>query len=471
MSENKVRPIDSTAKLGQGAGIVWVLYAMSMQFNTTVTMSYLMFFVTEYTGINATIMTAVITTARFVDFGVSIAAGPILNRVTRFTPWVIGCPLITGLGVCITFTNFALPQTPKLIILVIGYCMTHFPMNFLTVSANGFMMKVAGSNPENRLFIATRRNQGTSVSGVFMSLLTLPTIEFFMARGMQGYQITVFLFWIVCVAGAAMLLYLFRDYEPKVAKVNLPVAERPKQVSVFRMFGSAIQNKAIMTLLICETIVTVGGQVLQSGTTYFYTYSCGNLGWMVQAGTIGSMVGIAASLLVPPVARKIGKRNSRLTLYVMGLVLYGAAMFTVNGNAVLFIVLSSVLRLGTALSGTWGINLYLDAAEVELYETGEDKRPFIMAINNFPIKIGFIASGPFIAFMLNNSGYSVVEGVGSMPDPAQYVRWWMGVPTFAYLLAVIIFILGYKVSEEKAAEAAAANAKAAKERAAAAATG
>jgi Na+/melibiose symporter-like transporter len=92
-----------------------------------------------------------------------------------------------------------------------------------------------------------------------------------------------------------------------------------------------------------------------------------------------------------------------------------------------------------------------------------------MSLNNYPIKLGFIVSGPFVAFMLNNSGYYVAEGgQGVMADTGRFMFIWMIIPIVGLVIAALSVAFGYRVNSAYAEEAATANAKAAADRIAAA---
>jgi Na+/melibiose symporter-like transporter len=133
-----------------------------------------------------------------------------------------------------------------------------------------------------------------------------------------------------------------------------------------------------------------------------------------------------------------------------------------DGNPLLYIILTSAITIGLAVVGAWGVNLYLDAAEIQLYETGIDNRPFIMSLQNVPIKLGFIASGPALAWLLAQARYEA----GVMPDTAVFVRYLGIVPAILYAISSVLVMVGYRVDEARAAECAELNAKAMAEKAA-----
>jgi Na+/melibiose symporter-like transporter len=139
--------------------------------------------------------------------------------------------------------------------------------------------------------------------------------------------------------------------------------------------------------------------------------------------------------------------------------------FFADGNPTLYIGLTLINGVCMAVLTSYGVNLYLDVAEIRLLETGKDNRPFIMSIQNLPIKLGLLASGPALAIMLDIGKYDGAAHV--MPETGLFVRWFGIVPAVMYAVAFLLMFF-YNVSEEEAVAAATANAAAAKARAEAA---
>jgi Na+/melibiose symporter-like transporter len=164
-----------------------------------------------------------------------------------------------------------------------------------------------------------------------------------------------------------------------------------------------------------------------------------------------------------PVARKAGKRNSAITSALFGVVCMALIGLFAHQNVWFYIVASAVLGFGAALVGTVGVNLFLDAAEYQLYKTGKDSRAFVMSLYNLPMKIGLAVSSLIAAFLLTNSGYTqeIIDGalVPSMANPQRFV-WWFGMILAAiYLVSMLMYTFLYKITDAKAAEYVAENQK------------
>ena len=464
MSDTAQKPVSTLPK-----HIPWcyMLVQFMSAFSNTMPLTYLVFFITEYTGVSPMLMASVYTVARFADLGVSLFSGPIMQRQRRVRPYLLIIPLISGGGCILSFLNPDIPIGAKLVVLIFGYCCIHFPMNFSTVVGNMVMMKIAGANPANRVAITQSILRGNSSSRIAIAAITMPMLLYFLGRGWPGYFMVAILYFVVWMIANIILYIVSAPFEPKDAEAPLANVQR---VTIAQMYKAAGSNQSILILLTCAIMAGIAAQVFSSGVLYYYRYSIGNMMWQASAGTIAGFVALGTSIICPPIARRIGKRNSLLFQYCWQSLMYLVIMLFADGNVILYIVVTSCITFGTAISTTWGINLWLDAAEIQLHETGVDNRPFLMSLNNIPIKLGFIASGPVVAFMLNNSGYEVTSaGVGTIANTQTFIYVWIGIVMALYVLAAVFFFFGYKANDKYAAECAASNAEKARERAAAAA--
>jgi len=474
MSETKSVQVEKQMTLPKYMPWVFFSYNFLDQFKRIISSTFLLFFITEYTGISATAMAAVMTIARVADLICSLFSGAIVqNSNTKFgayRPWLIGCAVAVWTGVAMCFSNppgFSI--TAKLVLVAVGYMADGFAMNFITVAQNSLMAKVAGPNPTNRLALSSKRAQGTNASRVVTSALTLPLVTLFLNMGANGYFIVSMIYGVVGLVAAIMLFVVTKEYDKYSPEIKTDSGFSASMSKLFKMYGSAFRNPMIWVLFLADSLNRFGQQSMQGGQVYYFRYSANNLMYQTLAGTVSSFVAMGAAMLVVPLARKLGKKKSSLLANGGAAISYVIIAFTCDKNPMLYIVLSSFVLTFQAILLSFGVNLWLDVAEIQLHETGDDNRPFIMSLWNIPIKIGFIAQAPALAFMLNGSNYQVIDTVGSIPDTSIFVRYFGLIPALLYACAALVMLFLYKVSETRAAECAALNAQAAAEKKAAAA--
>jgi len=124
-----------------------------------------------------------------------------------------------------------------------------------------------------------------------------------------------------------------------------------------------------------------------------------------------------------------------------------------------------------------GVNLWLNAAEYQLFKTGVDTRPTAMSMANVPMKVGYVFSGPITAMILGAVGFVQQYGPtgqlisATMANPTLFVRIFGLFPASVYAINFLLYLFGYRITDAKAAEYAAANQKMMQERMAAASGG
>jgi len=451
----------------------YTIYPIFNNFSTVMALSFLVFFVTDVVGLSPVTMATVYTVARFGDLGVQLFAPSIINNLKRVRPGLIIIPLISEAGTIVSFMNPPVPQAAKLVILTIAYCCIHFPMNFYTVVVNTVMMKVTRGNLANRLWIPTMNARVGSIWRIVAPMVEMPLILWFINHGMPGYLYVTIIF-AICTMAASLIIYtISAPYEESKAEAAAAAAARkaaaqdaPKGPSIPQQFAMAFKNRSAMALLTSGIVTGITGQVLSGGLQYYWAYSVGDLNAQALAGSIAGMLAVPLAFVGPIIGRKLGMRKSILLNYLWLAGCYVLHYFFSAGNAWAYIIISSVSGLTTYISMIWTVNAYLDAAEVQLYKTGVDIRPFVMGLSNYSIKIGFIAQGPLLAWMLPTIGY--VAGVG-ISDERLFMLIWMGIPMIGQIVACILFFMLYNTTPEESEIARQANQKAAEERMAAAA--
>jgi len=448
------------ARISKAVSWMFFAYSIGSGFNTVVSTQFISYFMTDVAMISPVAMASVLTVTRFADLAVSLVSGAIVQktntRLGAYRPWVLFCPLVTWVGCILCFMNPDISTFAKLVLTSIGYCMTHFPMNFLSVAQSGLQTKVAGTNPENRLDLASKRVQGGAFSRIISGTATVPLIAFFTDLQLisNAYFIVVLIYGLFGFSGSLLIYLVTRKYDTYDPAMKV-VEGSATNVRLTRIYIDSLKNPSVLLLLVVDVLRRVAANAVSVGAPYYYRYSAGDMSYMSLSGFVAGIVGFIAAVIAVPIARKIGKKNSSVFSGVVPALLYIAAALFTDNNPILYIAIASGVTIGLAVVNTWGVNLYLDAAELQLYKTGEDNRPFIMSLANVPTKFGFIFSGPLLALLLGLSGYEA----NSMSDTSGFVFWLGIIPAVLYLLSSLLIWFGYRINDAEAAEAAAENAR------------
>jgi Na+/melibiose symporter-like transporter len=457
-----------------GKKIQWLFFlnTLSQQFGIYVTLLFLNMFLTNFVKITPLVVASILTVGRLVDFGVSVVAGGIVQKANLktgpFRTWIlINGPLLT-LGIFLIFWNPNISPAAKIVVVIIGYFFRNIPQNFLLAAQNALIQKVGGANIANRLAITAKNAQGISFGGIFTNMITVPLITLLnsvIGNG-RGYLFVGVAFGLVQTLGQ-VIFYLamkeFDSYDPNLKHVQGSSAN----VKVTHMYGDTFKNPYIWLLLFANITVQVAMTTLSSLTAYYFTYSLGNMNFMAISRTSMSLLGLGVAFIAPWFVRKAGKRNSVIvSSFGNGLVYLGMALFA-GGNFYVYYVLVLAGAVVNGLRGSVGVNLWLDAAEYQLYKTGRDSRPFIMGLTGITMKTGQMISSFTYAAVLTFANFDTAT---STLDPQKLVWGMFGLLAVCYGLTGVAYLLfnitdakskeyadhNHRVMEEKKAAAAAA---------------
>ncbi|MCL1913412.1 MAG: MFS transporter [Eubacteriaceae bacterium] len=467
--QNPAVQVETEMTLPKRIPMLWFIQGVCSSF-TTFIQTYLSFFVTEYGGLTAAQMAGVLSVARIADLVCNFFGGPIIQKSnTKYgavRPFLLGCQIVSGLGGIIAFAN---PNfgglAAKFAFVIVGYCMIHFPMNFLTVARANMITKIAGPNPTNRITLTSRQNQAMQFARIITSAATLPVIQIMLDKGFNGYFLLQIVYAAIGISGAIMIFKVTDEYD-KYDPDKKTASGSTANISVLDMYVTAFKQKAVWGLLLGDMVRSFGTQAIAVSVIYYYRYSCGNTLWTSVQGTLSSFVGMGASLIIPQISRRIGKRNSALLTPLICIIVYIIMIFTADGRPIVYLVIASIAQSALVISTTHGANFYIDIAEITMRDTGKDLRPMVVMIQNISAKVSFISSGPSLAWVLGRSMYDVnraAELGGPIPDTSLFVRSWGILVTVFYVISFLSYFLLYRVDEQEAREAAAINAQRAKE--------
>jgi Na+/melibiose symporter-like transporter len=129
------------------------------------------------------------------------------------------------------------------------------------------------------------------------------------------------------------------------------------------------------------------------------------------------------------------------------LLYFGMALFS-GGNFYVYYVLVLVTAVATALRSSVGVNMWLDAAEYQLYKTGRDSRPFIMGLTGITMKIGQMISSFSYAAILTFANFDTAT---STLDPQKLVWGLYGFLAICYALSGVAYML-FNINDAKSKE-------------------
>ena len=165
---------------------------------------------------------------------------------------------------------------------------------------------------------------------------------------------------------------------------------------------------------------------------------------------ITRLVGFVGASFANPIARKFGKKQAYLgsnLLMVAGL----ALCFFFGRNLWGFIVLQIVVNFFMQITMPCLTAILADTVIYYEWKTSKDARGFIMSMLNVPIKVGAVLRSVILGVGLSAAGY--VAGAAATPEMVTGIAALMNLyPAVFLILTVLIFALGYRLSDKRVAE-------------------
>lgn len=440
--------------------------ALTMAF--TVQVLYLTLFMTDYLGISASIVGTSMLIAKTFDFIVSLVAGMIIEKSNfkhgKHISWLrLLCgTLFFGMLLQMFDTSVFIGNTVvRAGVVCFGYCMFHGSMNFNATARGAMIPKMCGTDMEARKTLTIRQQQVSAVVSIVGSAIILPIITYagnIFGESWGYFAATVF-FSSVFLLCNLFFIKVCAPFDPPQAE---NVAKRVPTVK--EMIMSILTNKQMIILVIIYSSFTIGTQIYTGLTAYYFKVVTGQFGMMTIALTARSIVGFLASLCVPAIGRKMGKKGAM----VIGMGMYAFSclfcwLFGIK-SIWIFIVLMCTAQAAQYVYQSLTANYYLDCGEYGYYSTGKDNRTMALSVMNIPTKIGFAIGGALIGYGLDWAGYTAGMEVTDV-----FVNKYMIVvgllPAVFMFVSVVLAIVGYKLTDAEAKRYAEANAARAAEQA------
>ena len=422
-------------------------------------LSYMAVFMTENLAMSAALMGTLILIARLVDMVVGLLSGGIIQRArengTYYSKWITATRWIVSIGVILMFTNTTgTSMVIRCVCSFLAYCMVNCSMNFVQTSQFNILAVMGGSSMENRNRLAFRGTQFGAAASILTSLITVPLIT-----GLQplvgkdyGYMVVAVIYAVPYIIGCHFLAKACRKFE-QTSTVSIG-----PRISVREMIKSVVTNSQLLVLLIVNSITYMGTFTLMTLGAYYYIYVLGNFMLMAVSMTVTTIFALFAAIVGPKVGVKLGKKRAMLVGLAASVVAQVLIYFFARQSVIPFIIISCISSLCGYFYMSFNANYVLDCGEYHFNKTGKDNRAVAMGMMTFPVKIGLIVGGAVGSFGLALIGYTA-----GMAPTADFVNSFMLVfalaPAALTVIALLIFLFGYKITDADAARYAKENAE------------
>lgn len=422
---------------------------------------YLNTFATEVLMIPAPILAAALGVAKFIDFGFSLIAGALIEKVKigksgKNQSWLfVGRWILVvciAAEVCNTSTA---PMVVRIAVLSVSYTVLNCLMNIMQTAYYGVLAVVAGPNMANRSAMTINMTRQSTVITLICSFI--PTLVTVLPFGSWNYFVVAVVFMLPMPWALGAIGHCADGKDMPVGAAKGP------SVSVGDMINTIFKNPQMLVLFLAFTTLYIGQYTYQANYTYYFIYVVGDFTKMTVASLINAVVGFGAAMVMPKVGAKMGKKGA--VVFGFSVMALGLALTTFLGapngtaNLPVYIACVSLMMLGTYAFMPYMVIMFLDAGEYFLWKTGKDTRAIAAGLASPPMKIGMFVGNTLGLTLLSMTGFA---SGGAFTVDAAWVASFMKVtyliPAGFYLLAAIIMIVCYKISDADAAKYAQENA-------------
>jgi glucuronide carrier protein len=265
----------------------------------------------------------------------------------------------------------------------------------------------------------------TSLTILLLAFVVSPQIE-----GSENLQrsltITTVIF---VVVGMAFYLFTFFTSREQV--------ERGVATSSLRdILGMLRQNRPLIVLCLSCLLFLTGMFSMQAVAVYYARDVLGNANYYIVMSVVGTVAMIIASMLVPNVARALGKKRAYILGGFIGVVGGVALAFAPGSIPAIGIACYGVLNLGVGLVNTLIFALQADTVDYGEWKTGVRGEGSAYSVLSFTRKVG--QGGGAASFTLGLGGY--VSGAATQTGAGvSAIKVAVGVvPTVAILIGALI---------------------------------
>jgi Na+/melibiose symporter-like transporter len=345
-------------------------------------------------------------------------------------------------------------------------------MNFILTAQYGIMMLMGGASMDDRIKLSVTTTRFTMIgtlassAGLVPALAALTKVFGANPDNPNWYHpnaymvvgiVTAFLF----LFGAFAVLSASKNYDKPGTGAGGPT------LTIGEILKSVATNDQLLTYTVVSTISSISMFTIMPLGVFYYMYVLQNMMLMPIGLTIATLFGVVAAMIGPVIGKKIGKKRALQAGQIITIVdstllaLFAGNTNTIAGGIqvgfIIYVILSCITMIGSNIWMGFGGNYFVDAGEYGLWKTGKDNRAVAMGLGSPPVKIALIVGGALGGYVLHAIGYRPGMGIPGGPAfPPNFTRSFMmllgGVPAVFSLLGLIIFSLGWKITDEDAAK-------------------
>jgi len=421
-------------RAGYGAGD----FAVNLFFQSA--LLFLLFFYTDVAGIAAATAASIFLVARIVDAVTDPVMGIIADRTRtrwgRFRPYVLlGGPLLALMGVA-TFSAPDLSPTGKVVYAYVSYILFGIAYTVVSIPYSSLTSALT-EDAHERTVLSTYRMAFAMLGGLLVAAATVPLVQSF-GGGAGGYQTTLAIYGVL--ACVLLTVTFAATRERQFAHEDVPR---------LRQTGQALKAGGwpLALLIFAFWMGMMAFTVRQTAIIYYFTYNVARTDLIALFMLTVALFNFIGIILVPPIAKRMGKRKTYLAGAFGGCVAGIALYLTPTDQVALIFLVSWVGSIMFAAPTVMGWSMLPDAVDYAELRSGVRADGAIYAATSFFQKMAMALGGAGAALILAATGY--------VPNAPQTPEALGGILFMVALGPVLLFVLGaaamlfYPLTDEK----------------------
>jgi sugar (Glycoside-Pentoside-Hexuronide) transporter len=450
-------------------------------------MTQLLFFYTEVFGLSPFAAGIMFFVSRVLDAIFDVVIGMTADRTKsrwgKFRPYILFGAVPLAVMAVLSFTTPEFAYWGKVVYAYLTFIVFMFLYSTVNIPYTALLGVMTG-DPVERTSASSFKFVGAYLGGIVVSMTVLPfAAHFGHGSPQKGWQMTMGIYAIAAVVLFVITFLATRERIQPIAK---------EKTSVGRDLGDIVQNVPWIFLFIVTILFILFVCIRMSVTTHYFKYyvaeqespllartfnfllqyvvnpiygiagkpaitlfeSGHKFGWETLTSafnTIGQALSLIGVLLVPFLAKLVGRKSATIILFIAALICTGAFYLFKSTDLMWIFVFQAVGSLvGGPISALLWV-LYADTADYSEWKTGRRATGLVFSASIMSNKLGWAVGSMIAGFVLAATGY-VANQVQNLGVQSGIKAMMSIIPMGIGLVALVILMFFYKLDDKTMAK-------------------
>lgn len=402
---------------------------------------YLLYFYTDVMKLNPWSISIMFLVCRFIDGGTDLLVGYLIDhthsRWGKNRPWFLLGAIPFALSAFLAFSVPNISPSGKLVYAYVTYLFLSFMYTVVNIPMASILPAMTSDRHE-RTILATYRKFFAFIGAGIVSASALTLVNL-VGQGNEalGFRIVMGIFGIIGCLCFFLTFALVRETNQSISK---------QRVTLKETLHSLRDNKPWKVFAL-NILFMWGGYFLQSSALiYYYSYYVGQKDMATLIASIMSILPILANLVVPYIAKRIGKRN----LYSLsaGIQLIGIILIMLaQTNGTMIVIGACISALGYGAKESIYFSMQADPVDYGEWKSKIQVAGTLSSVNGFLGKVAQALAGGLSGIFLALGSYTTGSAVQSSEAILAIKAMYLYIPILL-LIASMITMHFYTLDKE-----------------------